>query len=253
MKTTIYVVSHKPFNKPEDSIYKKIFVGKNRPNDKTAVQDNTGDNIAEKNSSFCELTAIYWILKNDSSSDYLGISHYRRYFANRVNSPTPLTKTRAEKLLQKYDFIAPVPTYIRNGNVLSQYLGGHPKEALDKCRDEIEKSTPEFLPYFDKFLTQKTYCQYNMLLTSKQLFKEYHDWLFNILFAVEKKTDLTKYDEYNQRLYGFLSERLFNVWVMKKINDGMKVKYLDVIYTEDKIKPIRKTYRLAMSKLHRNS
>ena len=41
--------------------------------------------------------------------------------------------------------------------------------------------------------------------------------VINILFEVENRTDISNYDSYNKRLYGFLSERLINIWVMQQI------------------------------------
>ena len=46
---------------------------------KNAIPDNTGDNISERNFTFCELTAQYWAWKN-LEADYYGLCHYRRYF-----------------------------------------------------------------------------------------------------------------------------------------------------------------------------
>ena len=53
------------------------------------------------------------------------------------------------------------------------------------------------------------------VLCEKRMFDEYCEWLFNILFEVENRTDISNYDSYNKRLYGFLSERLINIWVMQ--------------------------------------
>ena len=79
---------------------------------------------------------------------------------------------------------------------------------------------------YDKVMDSKKLYQYNMLIAKKELVDEYCHWLFSILFELEKITDISDYDKYNKRIYGFLSERLFNVWLEK--NDNLKVKELPV-------------------------
>lgn len=78
---SMYVVGHRDFEIPSNAnkAYKPIMVG-NYTGESQYLRDNIGDNISDKNLYYCELTACYWIWKNDNASDIVGICHYRRYF-----------------------------------------------------------------------------------------------------------------------------------------------------------------------------
>ena len=54
-----------------------------------------------------------------------------------------------------------------------------------------------------------------MFICKKELWDEYYSWLFSILSELEKFVDMTGYSVQEQRLYGFLAERLFSVYVNK--------------------------------------
>ena len=81
-KSKILVCCHKKAEVYSDDIYTPIHVGKAlHPNLNLGfMTDNIGENISEKNDSFCELTAQYWAWKN-LRCKYIGLCHYRRYFS----------------------------------------------------------------------------------------------------------------------------------------------------------------------------
>ena len=54
-----------------------------------------------------------------------------------------------------------------------------------------------------------------MIITRKNIFDDYCKWLFDVLFEVEKRVDISDRDDYQKRIFGFLSERLIKVWLIK--------------------------------------
>jgi hypothetical protein len=73
-------------------------MGSNNPE---LLTDTTNDNISNKNSMYCEMTAAYWIWKN-SKEDIVGLEHYRRYFSNKSEI---LSKDSINSLLSTNDII----------------------------------------------------------------------------------------------------------------------------------------------------
>ena len=78
----IYIVTHKRVDLPKLKGYRAIQVGSAEEDFPGCLRDDTGDNIADRNASYCELTAMYWIWKN-TDDPFKGLAHYRRYFGRR--------------------------------------------------------------------------------------------------------------------------------------------------------------------------
>lgn len=194
-------------------------------------KDNTGDHISEKNPHFCELTALYWIWKN-TDYDHLGISHYRRFFCHNIHLLGKIKKYNIQELdhyLEKYDIIVPYPIRIKEGTVYERYCFGHNKKDLDMVISLIKEKYPSYATKMNNFLNQKNFFCYNMFYCSKKILDSYCEWLFDILFTCERTINIENYDKYQSRVFGFLSERLFNIWLL---NQNYKVKYLQVIQTD---------------------
>lgn len=217
MKTTMYVMAHKKFDCPKIEGYLPLHVGREGKEDIGYLSDNTGDNISVKNANYCELTGMYWMWKNDKKSDIVGVSHYRRYFTKQHLFRNPekfLEKKYIEKTLEKYDIILPKKEIYKE-TAKEQYCleSGFMKD-LDIIREIISKKYPEYLETYDKIMGQNLIHQFNMLICTKKVYDEYCEWLFDILFELEKRIDLNDgYNDYQKRIYGFLSERLSNVWI----------------------------------------
>ena len=70
-----------------------------------------------------------------------------------------------------------------------------------------------------------------MYIMKKALYLEYCEWIFDILFAIEPLSAYKNYDSYQARVFGFLSERLFNVWIAyKKTQENLKIKELPLVF-----------------------
>lgn len=233
----IYTVTHKNFNLDGlflDDCYRVIRVGKYGENSSDFISDREGDTIWEKNPNYCELTALYWAWKNDDSSDYVGLCHYRRYFTkyhiSRSNAGI-LKKNDYLKLLNKNDILVPKKEYSYRG-VYKAYLDCGFEKDLLLTQEAIENLYPCYLNSFKKcVLNSAGNYPANMYVMSKDLSDKYCKWLFDILAYVEDRCDLTYYSQQEARIYGYLSERLLGVWIDYNC---LKVKEIRIINTEDK-------------------
>ena len=86
MNLKIAVAYHKSSLIVNNNILLPIHVGKSISKVKLDMQgDDEGDNISHKNPYYCELTALYWLWKN-TTADYKGLFHYRRFFTFKKKS-----------------------------------------------------------------------------------------------------------------------------------------------------------------------
>ena len=164
--------------------------------------------------------------------DYIGLVHYRRYFSGkglRVKGKTIASENELSTLLKDADCLVPCKRNYYIETVYSHYQHAHYIKDLEAARAVIADKYSDYLNSFDSVMQGKILHLYNMFVIKKSLFEEYCHWLFTILFELEKKIDVSTYDSYQKRVFGFIAERLFNVWLQK---NNIKLKEVEVVSLE---------------------
>lgn len=238
MKVSVYIASTKPYDFPTDSIYVPIHVGKVFSADGfTSTADDTGDNISNKNKTYCELTALYWMWKNDRDSDYLGLCHYRRYFAGKRfgnKKGRILSGEAIQKIFESNPNAVIVPkkrNYLWD-TLYSHYANTHDAAHLDIARQIVKERCPEYTAAFDRTMKRHKAHMFNMFIMSRELTDKYCEWLFDILDEAEKRIDTSEMSAFDARLFGRVSELLFNVWLNKTQAKCVAVGYVNLSKTK---------------------
>jgi len=101
-------------------------------------------------------------------------------------------------------------------------------ETLDETRNIIEEKYPEYLTEFDQLKTRTSAHMFNMFIMKKEVLDAYCKWLFDILFELENRIDVTQYEAFHARFFGRVSERLLDVWIRKNGVTYQEVKVMDM-------------------------
>ena len=192
------------------------------------------DNIAHLNPKLNEMTSIWCYWKNlMKNPDYVGFQHYRRFF----NQGDFLD-------IAQYDFIdtKEIPMVfnlsyftgnstpeLKFTNIKNGYAICHKIEDWNKM-EELLKKTP-YYAYFEEWSKQSQLTSpCNLFIMKKKMFEEYCEFIFPILFELEKQVDLTGRDLYQKRALAFLSERLTSLFIYCKVKQGYKRKTIGTLF-----------------------
>ncbi len=203
---------------------------------KLSLCDNSGDNISGKNQQYCELTVQYWAWKN-CDFDFGGLMHQRRYFDFSDTKPyasdnnrrskkcyrifdepdaETLKKLRADyntisALVKKYRVIAPLSENLYQ--TVQKYYDRNDRAEFDDLGllcEIIGEKYPQYMSSAEKYLDQ-TYSYFcNMFLMDREMFCDYSEWLFDILFEYDKRKPSSLFYPREQ---GKLAERLFGIYM----------------------------------------
>ncbi|QTE67041.1 DUF4422 domain-containing protein [Clostridiales bacterium] len=216
MDIKIIVATHKKYWMPDDPMYLPVHVGAAGKESIGYQRDDEGENISKKNPNYCELTGLYWAWKN-LNADYIGLAHYRRHFSNGKmfgdKKQKVIDATQMEQKLKDIDILLPTPRNYWIETNYSQYAHAHHAIDLDTTRDILKEKYPQYIAAWDSSMKKTTGHRFNMFVMKKELFDQYCEWMFDVLFELENRLDISTYNQYDRRVFGFVSERLLDVWI----------------------------------------
>ena len=253
-KTKIFVIYHQPGEALNSEIFQSICVGPKKDDfSQDFLRDDVGENIAEKNKNYNELTAIFWVFRHINEfpdTQYFGFCHYRRLFCfeglkrgayvKKDIQPklTGITNSKLEELFKDYDFIVPTPSKYKS--VKQHFEKSHNKEDLPKLLKSIEKVAPEYLESANEYLDNKLEYLYNMFVFDKNTFIAYSNFIFKVI------EDFLKDGNEDQRLY--VSERLTGIFIWDLIKKGKLPLCLPILHIRSKslkiaIRQVKKNFK----------
>ena len=274
----ILVAYHKKSEIIKSDIITPIHVGRqcsvNNPDyswlESNMIGDNTGDNISVKNPNYCELTALYWAWKN-LDVDYVGLMHYRRIFDfeeklditheynDKVLNKIGLSDNKISKICSKYDVILP-PVYATHPWGLSEqlmtnydfYCKEHSKKDMDTMINIIREYFPDYITDMNEYLNSKQSFFFNMFIMRNEIFDEYMNFLFAVMEKIENHINISP-NTYQSRVFGFLSERLQNIFIyhLKRTRPDIKIHHASgVTYYAPSCRPVEfKRKNLTLGKM----
>lgn len=173
------------------------------------IKDNSGDNVSARNRDYCELSAVYWIWKNDLAADYVGICHYRRRFV--------INEAMINQMVNRdLDGVFPIPIlmdggmrteFVERNYFLTPHMWEMTGQVLGEC-------FPEYQDAWEEFGQSYFIIPCNMFIMRRDMFDRYCGWLFKILGEIDN-VYLRQGIQWDNRYLGYIGECLMNVFVMK--------------------------------------
>ena len=214
-----YVVTHTEYPIQQDDLYRTLCVGKYSEDGE--LSDKEGDSISEYNPSINECTGLYWIWKN-TSSDYVGLSHYRRFFFRDFDDDlNRLDKQRIKEILidKEYDIILSLKLNL-NWSIyrnMQQMVGEKFCDIGYKAfYDAIEKHQPEYLDAYEDMFKHNRMYSCNMFVTRRDILNAYCEWLFSFLLEAADNIDVSEGIDGQTRTAGYFAELMWTVWLAKQ-------------------------------------
>ena len=207
------------------------------------------DSIVEWDHFYSELTTMYWVWKNYSIKDYVGLCQYRRCFDFMDNIPN------MDEIFANFDIILPTP-YVFNCTVKKQYDIYHNVHDINLMEQIINEFYSEYSNSTSEVLNGNVFYTSNIFIMKKDDFIKCCNFVFGVINKYLEKTNITSLSDveskvskewvnygkpfypnntlwYQSRIGGFLAERLLNIFVNHNFK---RIKEIPIIITEEKYK-----------------
>lgn len=208
-------------------------------NFKNILQDNIGINISEKNNTFADLTAQYWIWKN-VNAEYVGLENHNKHL---LFEPSKIKYTAFRRISEylynyyffkysknkiynkicSYDIVLPYKLTFKGASLYEQYSDFHDASKYVEFESILLKNNPEYKDYILQQRNLKEYYLCNVRIMKKNLFDAFCEFIFPSLFEYEETY------KYNEGKYpAWFNERFFNAWLNYQIdNNHLKILEID--------------------------
>lgn len=257
--------SKKNFKFLNDSVITPLQVGAANGTNVCELKDNIGDNISDKNYFYIENTGTYWIWKNVTGAKYKGQMQYRRPL-DGVNENLDFDDVFSRyKVITCKPFNHPANSQPTNENPM--FIPAMTVEqgyAFSNCIDDlrviemvIELYYPEYKESYIKYIKNGENLYYsNGFIMKSEDFDKYCEFLFDCLDKYQQFVDVSTPQKLMERVVynmevgkypkhmspetrtkegirwqmsigGFLSERLWTLWLLHNFKDEeiMKLPY----------------------------
>ena len=268
-------MSHRPLELPEYDGLSCLQVG--GWDRFSSLRDNVADNIADRNGTYSENTAFYWVWKNRPSAQ-VGFFHYRRFLIPPRSTPWFLDNTDRSyadllpqgrgnyasgyiikpermyahladqntslndgfsELLKTSDVILPKHNQLPETGFIGQYAACHPLYPFFDLLGLMAREDRSLAKRAYEFFAFHPRAYWNNLFVMPwDGFAAYCDFLFYHFFRLEQRLQLPD-NPYQKRVYAFLSERLLNFWIYE---NSLRIAEVDWCMTED-IKNTRESHQ----------
>jgi hypothetical protein len=156
----------------------------------------------------------------------------RNYIKSHGAFQSVLTEDEATALLTRADIVVPKKRRYYIESLYSHYAHTLDGSHLDLAKKIVGEKYPEYMSELARVYERSWGYMFNMAIFPKEYLDEYCTWLFDILGELEKEIDVDGLDAFSARLFGRVSEILFNVWILKKQGEGLSVVECNVIDME---------------------